>query len=285
MDEEFQDFGSDCSDFDDDVDWSFTDGESASILQLLGGSDSAQKQKVGEKTSSGNLSAHEDNSSLSTVNGTEAMKAPISDEELLDELFPQSKPEPADNVDKPEPSSSKECEVEWALMALEEHEQLGRQSRSVSPTKGDADFVSLFEEMYGGDAAIELSTPSPRAKLDKKRQDCGNTHDEEQFGDSVSSKDVKGKLPDEFLDMVRQIHKKAIEVMQFYCVRWCITLANMVNTLVTSGHCVSCGRNMLQPLLTSILLQTRPTFLRGSYLLSRRKLKQRGSCQLVCSNS
>ncbi|KAK1946487.1 hypothetical protein P3T76_002040 [Phytophthora citrophthora] len=181
--------------------------------KLMGGSDSVQKQKVVEKISSGVLSAHEH----STVNATETVKAPISDEELLDELFPQTKSESASHVDNPEPSLSKECEVEWALMALEEHEQLGRQSRSVSPTKGDADFVSLFEEMYGDDAAISLSTPSPQAKLDKKRQGNGNTKEAEevQGGDSLSSKDVEGvedKLPGEFFAMVQQIHKKAIEL-------------------------------------------------------------------------
>lgn len=32
----FQDFDSDASDVDDDVDWNFTDGESASALQLMG---------------------------------------------------------------------------------------------------------------------------------------------------------------------------------------------------------------------------------------------------------
>lgn len=237
--EVFQDFNSDTSDFDDDVDWNFTDGESASILQLMGGPDSIKKTQldgtldvplstpVEHASTASNVAKGSENI---TINAARVATGGCSDDELLDELFPKTKQELPTKVEKQLElqgeegyDRSKECEVEWALMALEEHEQLGRQSRSTSPARGDTGFVSLFEEMYGGDTAIALSTPSPPAKLNQGRQESfGSKHPDEKEAmedEEVCSPPITDeKLPVEILDMLRLIYKKAIEVS----VHWCL---------------------------------------------------------------
>ncbi|KAG7378778.1 hypothetical protein PHYPSEUDO_009504 [Phytophthora pseudosyringae] len=231
-DEVFQDFGSDDSDFDDDVDWHFTDGESASILQLMGGAESTKKpQRVGIATAPSSPMI-EDAPVASNVAKyavcitTDAVKAPTSEEKLLDKPFPEAKPEFTTKVEKSaalqveeELKRTKECEVEWALMALEEHDQMGRQSRSASPTKGDADFVSLFEEMYGGGTAIVLSTPSPvKAKLNERQQQqtLNSKESDEQEVVNVhemmsSPEGVEEMLPAGILDMLQLVYKKGNE--------------------------------------------------------------------------
>ncbi|KAG3154984.1 hypothetical protein PI124_g11133 [Phytophthora idaei] len=223
--EVFQDFGSDGSNFDDDVDWNFTDGESASVLQLMGGADSSKKAQMTGTAAISPSTVAEDTSPASNMPTgadyipTKAVKVSSFDEELLDELFPETNPEGtkkekrlAELPIEEEHRRNKECEFEWALMALEEHEQLGRQSRSVSPDKGDADFVSLFEEIYGGDTAIELSTPS---KLGGRPQDNINSKqpDELDVDDVTSSpkvtEGIEGMLSAEILNMYQLVYKKS----------------------------------------------------------------------------
>ncbi|GMF42628.1 unnamed protein product [Phytophthora fragariaefolia] len=178
--EVFQDFDSDGSDIGDDADWSFTDGESDSVLQLMGGVDSIKKTHSGgtdvnplsdATTSLSDISRNEDHNTEKSGNPA---RISSSDEDLLAELFPETKPMTTEKPipENEEPCRTKECEVEWALMALEEHEQRGQQSQSTtaSTTGEDIDFVKLFDEMYGADTSITLSTSSTPAKPEDHRQ-------------------------------------------------------------------------------------------------------------------
>ncbi|KAE9341743.1 hypothetical protein PF008_g10486 [Phytophthora fragariae] len=225
--EVFQDFESDASDVDDDVDWNFTDGESASVLQLMGGADSTKKSQCGGT----DVISHSvpvkttDPPRMEDCNNSivEVSVVSSSDEDLLAELFPEIQPEPtkkstADEVNSP----AKECEVEWALMALEEHEQLEQRSQSTTAANADADFVSLFEEMYGGDTSNALSTPSLPKELENCRQ---NRIDSKQFVEkekvvidsdgvcstSKTAAEINGKVPSEALEMLRLVYKKVME--------------------------------------------------------------------------
>ncbi|KUF99599.1 Lysophospholipid acyltransferase [Phytophthora nicotianae] len=216
MDEDrevFQDFSSDDSDFDDDVDWSFTDRESASVLQLMGGADSTKKpQRAGTAAISPSTVIKNTSATSSVPTGGDcitsgAVKGPSSDQKLLDELFPKTKTQLMSTAEIPigeEQVRNKECEFEWALMALEEHE-----SRSVSPVKGAADFASLFEEMYGGDTAIELSTPSkleddPLEKADSKQP----VNDGIPSSPKAAESD-EDTLPAEVFNMLQLVYTKA----------------------------------------------------------------------------
>lgn len=228
--EVFQDFDSDASDVDDDVDWSFTDGESASVLQLMGGADSTKKSQCGGMAAVNDTPKTTDPRRMEDCNNS-IVEAPVvssSDEDLLAELFPEKQPEPtekstADEVNSP----AKECEVEWALMALEEHEQLEHRSQSTA-ADSDADFVSLFEEMYGGDTSITLSTPSPSKEFDNCRQERIDSKkfnekekvviDSDDFcSTSKTAVETNDKVPHETLEMLRLVCKKVIEV-GVYCV-------------------------------------------------------------------
>ncbi|ETP29234.1 hypothetical protein F442_21602 [Phytophthora nicotianae P10297] len=222
MDEDrevFQDFSSDDSDFDDDVDWSFTDRESASVLQLMGGADSTKKpQRAGTAAISPSTVIKNTSATSSVPTGGDcitsgAVKGPSSDQKLLDELFPKTKTQLMSTAEIPigeEQVRNKECEFEWALMALEEHE-----SRSVSPVKGAADFASLFEEMYGGDTAIELSTPSkleddPLEKADSKQP----VNDGIPSSPKAAESD-EDTLPAEIFNMLQLVYTKATSEHRF----------------------------------------------------------------------
>ncbi|KAH7468496.1 hypothetical protein KRP22_012044 [Phytophthora ramorum] len=231
----FQDFGSDASDFDDDVDWNFTDGESASILQLMG---EANSTKSGGTDAIPLSTAAKDHPTAPkaidpySAKVEEVSTSGYSDEELLDELYPESKLQVIAEVVKTAElqndenrSRSTECEVEWALMALEEQEQLKHQSRSASPTHGDADFVSLFEEMYGGETVIALSTPSPTAQVNPHKsglKDFASRRADEQIvvkqDDACSStkadNSIPGNVPADLFDMLKLIYTKTTEVQQ-----------------------------------------------------------------------
>ncbi|GMF20049.1 unnamed protein product [Phytophthora lilii] len=226
----FQDFSSDASDFDDDVDWSFTDGESASVLHLMGEARSIKKKGFGAADVVMPSSVALDASVAADApkaDGyvTSDVSKVCSDEELLDELFPETKSGPTPTVDKPtelqvgeEQCQTKECEVEWALMALEEHEQLGQQSRSSITASNDNEFVSLFEEMYGSDAAIELSTPSPLAGSKaggRKWENTGTTTTTcPESANACISSDISGNITDKVapLDMAQLVYQKIVEV-------------------------------------------------------------------------
>ncbi|POM73373.1 Hypothetical protein PHPALM_9788 [Phytophthora palmivora] len=237
MDEDndvFQDFDSDASDFDDNVDLDFTDGESASILQLMSGADStkkAQSQRIGATPLSGVVHNNSSPSNMSknvskilAANAPKVQAGGSFDGELLDEAFPESKLEitikPTEQRVDVAHSRNKECEVEWALMALEEHEQLGRQL----PAKADVDFLKLFEEMYGGDTAITLSTPSPPAKREGGEQGSFSASQSIENQDAVAgnvssspqiTETSDEMIPAEILDMLQSIYRKAIELIQF----------------------------------------------------------------------
>lgn len=137
-----------------------------------------------------------------------------SDEDLLAELFPEVKLE---STQKSEVKShAKECEVEWALMALEEHEQ---RSPCATAANADAAFVSLFEEMYGSDTTITLSTPPPPTKPTGPRQESFRLLSNEKMETAVSDDDevcstpnlvegIDGKIHPEALEMLRLVHQK-----------------------------------------------------------------------------
>ncbi|POM71046.1 Hypothetical protein PHPALM_12439 [Phytophthora palmivora] len=260
MDEDndvFQDFDSDASDFDDNVDLDFTDGESASILQLMSGADSTKKtqsQRIGAIPLSGvvhnNSSPSNMSKNVSSILAANAPKVQAGgsfDGELLVEPFPESKLEitikPTEQRVDVAHSRNKECEVEWALMALEEHEQLGRQL----PAKADVDFLKLFEEMYGGDTAITLSTPSPPAKReggDPQGIFSANQSIENQdaVASNVSSSpqitEISDEMiPAEILDMLQSIYRKVIEM------NWDMSeqLSKVSSTLYLPGNMCSSG--------------------------------------------
>jgi hypothetical protein len=236
MDDEFQDFSSDASDFDDDVDWSFTDGESARILHLMGEASSAKKatQVVGidavplpiAVNSTATTAAEPNAAVCMPADAEEAPAGAFADEELLNELFPEMRSEFVTRGEKPvelhakddERGRGKECEVEWALMALEEHAQLGQKTWSTSSASGDTD-LSLFEEMYGGDTVLALSTPSPPADHSEGRQrvskqeDVRSTAKDDDVGLAPKIVDeTDERLSAEVLDMLRVVYTSVTEV-------------------------------------------------------------------------
>ncbi|KAG7397581.1 hypothetical protein PHYBOEH_000514 [Phytophthora boehmeriae] len=153
----FEDCGSDFEE--DEGDWAFTDGASASVLQLIGGASPARSAAAEQQPPAGQ---GESKSTQQTADDKH------SDDDLLNELFPEKNIETTDELKQRQSDGgdrrASECEVEWALMALEEHDQLGR-SRSEATTPRDGnDPASLFEEMYGGDTVIALSTPPHPSK-------------------------------------------------------------------------------------------------------------------------
>ncbi|OWZ21548.1 hypothetical protein PHMEG_0003884 [Phytophthora megakarya] len=229
MDEDndvFQDFDSDASDFDDDVDLDFTDGESASVLQLMGGADSIKKTNSGGLTATSLPTVVYDTETPSNTvkrNVVGASKvSTFSDEELLGELFPNPKTRISTNLGEPTlyvdeaHTFSKECEVDWTE-DLREHDHHGRPP--ANDAKGGTDFLTLFEEMYGDNTAISLSTPSP-TKRDGDRHNMLNAKQSDgkqvaDISDVISSSTVPERLDDllpaEIRYMLQKVYTTAKE--------------------------------------------------------------------------
>ncbi|RLN25928.1 hypothetical protein BBJ28_00013876 [Nothophytophthora sp. Chile5] len=183
----FEDLDSDASDFADDGDVAFSDGD---VLELMAEMPPPQADHSVRGSVSDCAATREGGQSPWTE------EAAAQAEALLDELFPAApRPEPTSVEGLGERGSpgrsSGECEVEWALVALEEHEQRGRDD----PPQAQ-DFVALFEELYGGDTAIALTTPSPPAKAE---------------GGGLPLKNSLEALPPAMLALLQTVHEKAVK--------------------------------------------------------------------------
>ncbi|RLN96550.1 hypothetical protein BBJ28_00018409 [Nothophytophthora sp. Chile5] len=192
----FEDLDSDASDFADDGDVAFSDGD---VLELM------TELPPPQASVPGCAATREGDQSPWTE------EAAAQAEALLDELFPAApRPEPT-SVGGPEERgspgrSSGESEVEWALTALKEPEQHGRDE---SPQAQD--FVALFEELYGDDAAIALATPSPPAKAEGGRSHLELSLGTEPRDGGLPLESSSEVLPPDVFALLQTVHEKAVK--------------------------------------------------------------------------